>query len=185
MFLAENLLASLPMLPEPFTPAEVPVRGSAVGEAIARRYGESGGTLYGITPEQFQQIVFAVVVRYAGEASEREQLELVATLRVAELSLARACSAGNEAAWEAFLTRYRVPLYEASIASPKTKPLAASWPTVSTPTSTEFPITMAAGSLSSTTTWAAARSKAGCAPCFPGNISIATARRSKTLASKS
>jgi RNA polymerase sigma-70 factor, ECF subfamily len=102
------------MLPEPSTPAEAPVRGSAVGEAIARRYGESGGTLYGITPEQFQRIVFAVVVRYAGEASEPEQLELVATLRVAELSLARACSAGNEAAWEAFLTRYRVPLYEAA-----------------------------------------------------------------------
>jgi RNA polymerase sigma-70 factor, ECF subfamily len=114
VFLAENLLASLPMLPEPSTPAEAPVRGSAVGEAIARRYGESGGTLYGITPEQFQRIVFAVVVRYAGEASEPEQLELVATLRVAELSLARACSAGNEAAWEAFLTRYRVPLYEAA-----------------------------------------------------------------------
>jgi RNA polymerase sigma-70 factor, ECF subfamily len=102
------------MLPEPSTPAEAPVRGSAVGEAIARRYGESGGTLYGITPEQFQRIVFAVVVRYAGEASEPEQLELVATLRVAELSLAHACSAGSEAAWEAFLTRYRVPLYEAA-----------------------------------------------------------------------
>src|SRR5215470_1662227 len=114
VFLAENLLASEPMLPEPSTLANASALGPAVTDAIARRYNESGGAGYGITSQQFQQIVAAVVVRYAGEASEQEQLNLIATLHVGELTLARACSAGNETAWDAFLTRFRAPLYEAA-----------------------------------------------------------------------
>src|SRR5277367_1873948 len=102
------------MLPEPSTLADIPTLGSAVSEAIARRYNESGGERYGITPESFRNIVAAVMFRYAGEASEKEQLDLVATLHVAELTLARACSAGNEMAWDVFLTRFRVPLYESA-----------------------------------------------------------------------
>jgi RNA polymerase sigma-70 factor (ECF subfamily) len=90
----------------------VPAIGSAVCEAIGRRYGESAAESYGIPLERFVQIATAVVLRYAGSASEAEQLELVAALRVGELALARACSAGNEKAWEVFLTRYRASLYE-------------------------------------------------------------------------
>src|SRR5262249_54243178 len=33
-------------------------------------------------------------------------------LRIEELALARGCAAGHERAWEVFLTRYRVRLYE-------------------------------------------------------------------------
>jgi RNA polymerase sigma-70 factor (ECF subfamily) len=112
MFLAQNLLASLPMLSDPPIPAEIPTLGSAVSAAIARRYPEPEGERYGVTRERFAQIVAAVVVRYAGNSSETEQLELVALLRIEELLLARACSAGSEAAWEEFLTRFRAPLYE-------------------------------------------------------------------------
>ena len=54
----------------------------------------------------------AVVIRYAADASEAEQLELAATLRVGELVLARACSAGNEHAWDVFIVRFRALLYE-------------------------------------------------------------------------
>ena len=100
------------MLPEPSTLADISTLGSAVSEAIARRYDESGGERYSISPESFHNIVAAVVLRYAGDASEKEQLELLAALHVVELTLARACSAGNEAAWDVFLTRFRVPLYE-------------------------------------------------------------------------
>jgi RNA polymerase sigma-70 factor, ECF subfamily len=112
MFLAWNLLASVRMFQKFPAPANDPVPGKALIEAIERRYGESGGERYGITPEDFRQIVAAVVARYASEAGETEQLELVAKLHVAELVLARACSAGNEAAWTTFLMRLRVPLYE-------------------------------------------------------------------------
>ena len=102
------------MLPEPSTLADIPTLGSAVSKTIAQRYDESSAERYGITPESFHNIVAAVVFRYASEAGEQEQLNLVATLHVEELALARACSAGNETAWEVFLTRFRVPLYESA-----------------------------------------------------------------------
>jgi len=100
------------MLPEPSIPAEEPALGSAVSFAIAQRYGESWAERYGITPERFQKIVAAVVIRYAADASEAERLEIVATLRVGDLVLARACSIGNEHAWDVFLVRFRAFLYE-------------------------------------------------------------------------
>jgi RNA polymerase sigma-70 factor, ECF subfamily len=100
------------MLPEPSIPTEDPALGSAVSFAIAQRFGESGAERYGITLERFEQIVVAVVIRYAADASEAERLDLVATLRVGELVLARACSAGNEHAWDVFLVRFRAFLYE-------------------------------------------------------------------------
>jgi RNA polymerase sigma-70 factor, ECF subfamily len=100
------------MLPEPSIPAEDPALGSAVSFAIAQRYSESGAERYGITLERFEQIVAAVVIRYAAESSEAERLDLVAALRVGELVLARACSAGNEHAWDVFLVRFRAFLYE-------------------------------------------------------------------------
>ena len=102
------------MLSEPSIPCDVSALGSAVCEAIAGRYCESEAERYGVTPQRFEQIVAAVVLRYARNTSEAEHLELVAALRVGELALARACSAGNESAWEAFLTRFRAPLYEAA-----------------------------------------------------------------------
>jgi RNA polymerase sigma-70 factor, ECF subfamily len=102
------------MLPGVSPNVDVRVVGDSLRAAISTRYSESGGARYGIAPERFQQILAAVVVRDAGDLSETEQVNLVGTLHVADLTLARACSDGNEAAWEVFLTRFRVPLYEAA-----------------------------------------------------------------------
>lgn len=99
---------------KPSIPSVVTAPGAAVCEAIAGRYGESEAERYSVSLERFVQIVSAVVLRYAGSGSEAEQLGIVAALRVGELVLARACSAGNESAWEVFLTRFRAPLYEAA-----------------------------------------------------------------------
>ena len=99
---------------EAFRDVDVRLVGDYLRDAIAHRYAESCGEGYGITPERFQQIVAAVVARYAGAASEAEQVELVGALQVKDLVLARACSDGNEAAWEVFLTRFRASLYEAA-----------------------------------------------------------------------
>jgi RNA polymerase sigma-70 factor (ECF subfamily) len=55
--------------------------------------------------------VAAVVVRYAANLSQAERVELVASLRVEELVLARACSAGIEAAWNVFIPRFRAALH--------------------------------------------------------------------------
>lgn len=102
------------MPPEALPVVDVEAVGESVRAAIVQRYAESGGLRYGITQDRFQQIVAAVVLRYAKDASAAEQVDLVATLHVADLTLARACAGGNEAAWEAFLTRFREPLYEAA-----------------------------------------------------------------------
>jgi hypothetical protein len=88
-----------------------PTLGTVVDGAIARRYGESGAESYGITAEHFHGIVAAVVVRYAAHLSQAERVELVASLRVEELVLARACSAGIEAAWDVFIPRFRAALH--------------------------------------------------------------------------
>ena len=102
------------MLPEALPHADVRVVAGSLRAAIAMRYRESDGERYGITAEQFCGIVAAVVLRYAGEASEAEKIDLIGTLHIADLVLSRACSDGNEAAWEVFLTRFRAPLYEAA-----------------------------------------------------------------------
>ncbi len=99
------------MSPEAASPAEPGVAEDSLRVAISKRYADSGGERYGITAGRFHQIVAEAALRYAGES---ERTELVATLHVADLVLARACADGNEAAWEAFLTRFRVPLYDAA-----------------------------------------------------------------------
>jgi RNA polymerase sigma-70 factor, ECF subfamily len=112
--LHENLLTSVQMLRETSTSVEEPVTPMferAIEEVIARRYGESGAESYSITSQQFRAMVAAVVIRYAARESEAERLELVTSLRVEELVLARACSAGNERAWSVFISRFRSALY--------------------------------------------------------------------------
>ncbi len=96
------------------TPPEPPALSGAVAEVVTRRYHHCGGERYGISLAGFLQIVSTVVARYAAGAGAAAQQQMVAALHVEELVLARACSAGNEAAWEVFLTRYRAPLYEAA-----------------------------------------------------------------------
>ncbi len=102
------------MSPGSPTSTDAPILGSVLIEAIDQRYGESGAERYAIPLERFRQSVAAVVLRYAADAEEAEQLQLLASLHVVELALARACSAGNEAAWNTFLARFRPSLYAAA-----------------------------------------------------------------------
>jgi RNA polymerase sigma-70 factor, ECF subfamily len=70
---------------------------------------------YGINLTTFAVVLEQVTAKYlpagAGQAQVRE---LCAGLRVEELALARGCAAGNDRAWEIFLTRYRATLYDAA-----------------------------------------------------------------------
>jgi RNA polymerase sigma-70 factor (ECF subfamily) len=85
-----------------------------LGPFIAERYTQSGAAKFGISQEMFTGILDAVAGKYlpAG-SSEKEATTFLGGLRVEELVLARACSAGNEAAWELFLTKFREPLFNA------------------------------------------------------------------------
>lgn len=113
-FLQESLLASGPMPSGVPALTDSPVLGSGLTEAIDQRYDESGAEGYGILLGEFRHIVAAVVVRYAADASEAEQMKLVVSLHVAELALARACSSGNDAAWGVLLARFRSSMYAAA-----------------------------------------------------------------------
>ncbi len=95
--------------------------GDSLSTAIAKRYGESAAEAYGMTVESFQQMVAGVVGHEASALSEIEQVAFVGNLRIADLTLARACDAGNEVAWEAFLARFRSLLYGAAYSITKDK----------------------------------------------------------------
>jgi RNA polymerase sigma-70 factor (ECF subfamily) len=75
-------------------------------------YRKSGGAEFGLGREQFDAVLKEIAAKYMPSASEQEQCELYASLRAEELALARACAAGHERAWEIFLRRYRVKLYD-------------------------------------------------------------------------
>src|SRR5258708_16757319 len=100
------------MSPQASFPTEIPELRRQICDVIDLRYRESGAGRYGITPEMFQQHVAVVVARYGADFEEAEKLTLVRSLHIEELVLARACSAGNETAWDDFIARFRGELYQ-------------------------------------------------------------------------
>lgn len=79
---------------------------------VAELYQKSRGADFGLSREQFTAILVEISAKYLPGAALSEIRELYVSLRVEELAMARACAAGNERAWEAFLMRYREKLYE-------------------------------------------------------------------------
>jgi RNA polymerase sigma-70 factor, ECF subfamily len=92
-------------------PISAPVQ-SAVAELAGELYAKSDGKKLGLTCESFSAILCGVATKYLpSEASQSEARGFILTLRVEELALARACAAGDNSAWNIFLTRYREKLY--------------------------------------------------------------------------
>jgi RNA polymerase sigma-70 factor, ECF subfamily len=76
-------------------------------------YEKSKGIEFGLTLPQFASVLREISIKYLpANAAQGDVRELYAGLRVEELALARACAAGQERAWEIFLTRYREKLYD-------------------------------------------------------------------------
>jgi RNA polymerase sigma-70 factor (ECF subfamily) len=74
----------------------------------------SGAEGLGLAREEFHQILVQIGEKYLpADAGVEDARVLYQTLRVADLALARACAAGQEKAWEVFLTRFREKLYDA------------------------------------------------------------------------
>ncbi len=85
---------------------------SAVAELLAELHAKSGCDKVGLARESFAEILGDVAVKYLpGGSNKEEARSFLLTLRVEELALARACAAGQNSAWEIFLTRYREKLY--------------------------------------------------------------------------
>src|ERR1700726_1308581 len=89
---------------------------SAVAGLLVELRAKSGWWKIGRTRESFAAILCEVSTKYlpAGN-TESETRTFLLTLRVEELALARACAAGNNSAWELFLTRYREKLYQSAL----------------------------------------------------------------------
>jgi RNA polymerase sigma-70 factor (ECF subfamily) len=87
-------------------PAEVPVL------SLRALYEKSGGERYGLTLQAFGVVLEQVAVKYVPQATQQQKLEFWRDLKLEELALARACAAGHDAAWQAFLTRFREKLYD-------------------------------------------------------------------------
>src|SRR5215470_1205264 len=83
---------------------------SIVNEMLTELHARAGCERVGLTRESFSAILCEVGAKY-GASSESEARTFFLGLRIDELALARACVAGDNSAWEIFLTRYREKLY--------------------------------------------------------------------------
>lgn len=89
---------------------------SAVAELLNELHARGGCEKIGVGRETFGEILCDVAGKYLPAGSTVSEVRaLLLTVRVEELALARACAAGNNAAWEIFLTRYREKLYQAAL----------------------------------------------------------------------
>jgi RNA polymerase sigma-70 factor (ECF subfamily) len=93
------------------TSSSGPAASAAVQAFAAARYAESGAAQFGIDVAGLAAML-AEVFQQRGPGSESEAA--LASLRLEELVLARACVAGNEHAWEVFMGRYREAMYGAA-----------------------------------------------------------------------
>ena len=85
---------------------------SVVNELLADLHARGGCEKIGLTRESFAAILCEIGSKHSTPAtSETEIRTFFLSLRIDELALARACAAGNNSAWEIFLTRYREKLY--------------------------------------------------------------------------
>jgi len=80
--------------------------------AVAELYPKSKAESLGLSREEFAGILSEIAVKYAPGASAKEVHAFCFSLRIEELALARACAAGHNQAWEAFLLRYREKLFD-------------------------------------------------------------------------
>jgi RNA polymerase sigma-70 factor (ECF subfamily) len=90
--------------------AELP---AGLESCVAELYARSGGEKYSLSSSEFTGILLEVRKKYlTPDATTNAIRELYVSLRVEDLALARACAAGNERAWEAFMARFREKLYD-------------------------------------------------------------------------
>ena len=95
---------------EAATPAPIEAR------LAADLFERSGGSAYGLSLKQFVLVLENVVSRtdgVSGSSAQRIGVFLLA-LKLDELALAHGCAAGNQHAWDVFLTRYRESIYQSA-----------------------------------------------------------------------
>lgn len=86
------------------------------GRLASELYARSGASAYGLTQEQFTDVLKRVVVRTEEVlgASKEQIASFLSALKLEELALTHGCAAGNQHAWDVFLTKYRESIYQSS-----------------------------------------------------------------------
>lgn len=104
-----------------------PAQSGHGADAATALYERSGAAAYGVSAEQFAAILDEILRKYlphnsaqssapnSAHASAEQEAEFCAGLRLEELALARACAAGNERAWQDFISRYRQKLHSMAL----------------------------------------------------------------------
>ena len=79
-------------------------------------YSRSGASAYGLSLEQFSATLKSIVSRTEelGAAAPAEVASFLSGLKLEELALAHGCAAGNQHAWDVFLTKYRESIYQSA-----------------------------------------------------------------------
>jgi RNA polymerase sigma-70 factor, ECF subfamily len=99
---------------------------AAVQEFARQHYVSSGAQQFGMDQAAFAAVLTQAVLQTGPFGDDAAEMRHLASLRVDELVLARACADGNERAWETFLTRYRNTLYESAYKIARTESAARS-----------------------------------------------------------
>ena len=83
---------------------------------LERLYLRAGGARWGVPREQLAEALDAALVRHFGDEAPRarEVETYLQALHLEDLALACACAAGNDAAWDHFMTEQRPILYRAA-----------------------------------------------------------------------
>ena len=89
-----------------------PRPAEAAVTSIRVLFEKSGGERYGLTLDAFQSVLDLVAAKYLPSANQHQKLEFWQELKLEELALAHGSAAGHDAAWQAFLTRFREKLYD-------------------------------------------------------------------------
>jgi RNA polymerase sigma-70 factor (ECF subfamily) len=92
--------------------------GSLVGpqEIYEELYARARAGQYGLSLAAFEEVLSRIQSRCCADASSSEAAQFLRSLQIEDLALAHGCAAGNEHAWEVFLTRFRARLYEIAYA---------------------------------------------------------------------
>ena len=102
-------MASAPA-PAPLDPQVL----ATVREFSAHHYEDCGARQFGMSASDLADVLADVLCQWGNAASAMAVSNFLASLRLEELTLARACAAGDNRAWEVFLNRYRATLYESA-----------------------------------------------------------------------
>jgi RNA polymerase sigma-70 factor (ECF subfamily) len=110
----------MPKSEQPGREADVAeLTAALLAAALAPLYDRSGAAAYGMSAEQFKMILDEILRKNLtanpAQVSDEQRAAFCASLRLEELALARACAAGNERAWQDFISRYRQKLHSMAL----------------------------------------------------------------------